>query len=784
MEMSQHQHGRLERGRESKPLNKKKSEQGAIASPWVKQRLQQFILNRQDQVAAPDIVLSAFPRKPKLDLNQSESLSNTYYSDCFGEDNPLRRTVSEPILKVRRKRSLTGRQNPLQRKTSAPPAVRAPDTMGVAPSSSSVPKRSLAADKETQNYGPPQSHEAEPPPHIALQNPIFLSVMPQSWPAPQMQLSPVPPNCLTVTEPPGMSHRTLYKTKSAPSYISYTYTETIAVTHPIYDQHHTFCLQDRVQHHTVPHKVPFHKMWHSCSEELYDKERPLGSESYRERAKDGGHNQFESTDKSYYNQMRPEAEEYNHRPIRWPHRHLNKSLPPRLRCPTTVSNLSQSIMNKPNYTTGLVYDSQILKHECDCGDNSKHPEHAGRIKSIWSRLHECGLQKQCELVRGRMATFEELQSVHSKDHVILFTEHSDHIEMFQTQPCGGKGRHHDMVWNSLSSSAALKMAVGSVIELALRVALGELRNGFALVRPPGLHAAQSQTGGFSIFNSVAIAAKQLQHRLNMKKILIVDWDIHHGCGTEAIFYTDPSVLYISLHRYDYGTFFPGTGGPKLAGDGEGKGYNVNVAWSGGLDPPMGDAEYLAAFRTIVMPIAREFSPNVVLVSAGFDAADGHSPALGGYKVSAKCFGFLTRKLMELAEGRVVLVLEGGFDLTTLCDASQACVGALLGNEPEPLAEEELLRRPCDNAVRSLEELLRVQSQYWGSVRSVLESVALPYVKAERRYSADSDAASAMGGLTMTVPSRRCYPNEPMEHDEADSMTEVVDCSVVGDRRQS
>lgn len=521
--------------------------------------------------------------------------------------------------------------------------------------------------------------------------------------------------------------------------------------HFIFDTFHTLSLC----------KVPF--LWHMPSQELYEKERPVSSQSYSQRAKDGGHILFESTDNRWYNQMGlQQPEVYNNPPIRWPQRR-GKTLPSRLRCPTAVTNSSQ-IMNKPNYTTGLVYDPEMLKHKCDCGDNSNHPEHAGRIESIWTRLKECGLRKQCELVMGRMATFEELQSVHSKDHVIQFTEH---VEMFQTKPCGEKGRHHDVVWNSVSSSAAVKMAVGCVIELALRVAHGELRNGFAVVRPPGLHAAQSQTEGFGVFNSVAIAAKQLQDRLNMKKILIVDWDIHHGSGTEEIFYTDPSVLYISLHRYDCGSFFPGTGDTKMAGEGEGKGYNVNVAWSGGLNPPMGDAEYLAAFRTVVMPIAREFSPNIVLVSAGFDAANGHSPALGGYKVSAKCFGFLTKKLMELAEGRVVLVLEGGYDITTLCDASQACVRALVGNEPEPLAEEELLRRPYDHAIRSLEELLHVQSQYWRSVRSMLDTVALPYVKAERRYSADSDAASAIGDLTMTVP--KCLPNEPMEHDEADSM---------------
>uniref|UniRef100_A0A8C6U7Z2 Histone deacetylase 7b n=1 Tax=Neogobius melanostomus TaxID=47308 RepID=A0A8C6U7Z2_9GOBI len=144
-------------------------------------------------------------------------------------------------------------------------------------------------------------------------------------------------------------------------------------------------------------------------------------------------------------------------------------------------------------------------------------------------------------------------------------------------------------------------------------------------------------------------------------------DVHHGNGTQEAFYSDPSVLYISVHRYDHGLFFPGSGDPTEVGAGAGEGFNVNVAWTGGLDPPMGDAEYLAAFRTVVMPIAHEFSPDLVLVSAGFDAVEGNPDELGGYKVTAKCtFGFLTRQLMSL--------------LRALCDAAEACVSALLGME--------------------------------------------------------------------------------------------------------
>lgn len=138
------------------------------------------------------------------------------------------------------------------------------------------------------------------------------------------------------------------------------------------------------------------------------------------------------------------------------------------------------------------------------------------------------------------------------------------------------------------------------------------------------------------------------------KFVFVFKDVHHGNGTQQIFYDDPSVLYLSIHRHDDGNFFPGTGGSTECGAGPGLGYNVNIAWSGGINPPLGDAEYLAAFRTVVMPIAREFAPDIVLVSAGFDAAIGHPAPLGGYVVSPACFGHLTRELMQLADGKVYL----------------------------------------------------------------------------------------------------------------------------------
>ncbi|KAG2465216.1 HDAC9 deacetylase, partial [Polypterus senegalus] len=281
---------------------------------------------------------------------------------------------------------------------------------------------------------------------------------------------------------------------------------------------------------------------------------------------------------------------------------------------------------------------------------------------------------------------------------------------FTVLPCGGLGVDSDTIWNELHSSNTARMAVGCVIELASKVASRELRNGFAVVRPPGHHAEESTAMGFCFFNSVAIAAKHLRQKLNINKVLIVDWDVHHGNGTQQAFFGDSSVLYISLHRYDEGNFFPGSGAPDECGSGPGEGYNVNIAWTGGLDPPMGDVEYLMAFRTVVIPIAAEFNPDVVLVSAGFDAVEGHDPPLGGYKVTAKCFGHLTKKLMKLANGRIVLALEGGHDLTAICDASEACVNALLGNELEAIPESILLAKPNENAVESIRKTIEIQSE--------------------------------------------------------------------------
>ncbi|GLV38770.1 Histone deacetylase 4 [Carabus blaptoides fortunei] len=412
-------------------------------------------------------------------------------------------------------------------------------------------------------------------------------------------------------------------------------------------------------------------------------------------------------------------------------------------------------------TTGLAFDNQMLKHACICGNNANHPEHAGRLQSIWARLLETGLVNRCDRLRPRKATVQEIQSCHSEVHALLYgTNPLNRQKMdmsklsalpvtnFVRLPCGGIGVDSDTTWNEIYTAPAARMAVGCVVDLAFKTAKGDIKNGFAIVRPPGHHAERSQAMGFCYFNSIAIAAKLLQKDLNVNKILIFDWDVHHGNGTQDIFYDDPRILFISIHRHDDGNFFPGTGSPTECGTGAGVGFNVNVAWSGGLSPPLGDAEYLAAFRSIVLPIAKEFSPDMVLVSAGFDASMGHMPQLGGYKVSPACYGYMTKELMQLANGKIVLTLEGGYDLPSICDSAEECVRVLLGDEPSSIAEEELSRVPCQNAIYTLQKVIAIQMLHWPCIEETSKMAVCSFNEAIKNEKEEKDTVSAMASLSM------------------------------------
>ena len=310
-------------------------------------------------------------------------------------------------------------------------------------------------------------------------------------------------------------------------------------------------------------------------------------------------------------------------------------------------------------STGLVYDERFLLH-CAPYD---HPEHPGRLSAIWNRLEADGLSARSRRIAARDATREELLAVHTSEHIDR-VEATARREYAQLDPD---------TYTSRRSAEAARLAAGGLVDLTREVLSGALSNGFALVRPPGHHAEADRAMGFCLFNNVAVAA-QAARRAGTERVLIVDWDLHHGNGTQHTFEEDADVLYFSTHQYP---FYPGTGAITEVGRGAGRGRTVNVAWPAG----MGDAEYLAAFDRVLLPIARSFDPRLVLVSCGFDAAAGD--LLGGMRLSADGYAAMTERLVKLAGGKVVLALEGGYNLDAIAGAAAAVTLVLLGGKREP-----------------------------------------------------------------------------------------------------
>ncbi|KAI8889449.1 Arginase/deacetylase [Backusella circina FSU 941] len=288
--------------------------------------------------------------------------------------------------------------------------------------------------------------------------------------------------------------------------------------------------------------------------------------------------------------------------------------------------------------------------------------------------------------------------------------------------CGELGIAIDTTYNELHSSTSARVAAGALIELADKVVQGELTNGFALIRPPGHHAEDDVVMGYCYYNNVAVAVTSTLEKYPtiIKKILIIDWDIHHGNGTQKIFYDNPNVLYISIHRWESGKFYPFTGAPDECGQYEGLGYNVNIALNESKEKPkpMGDTEFVAAFHHILIPIARQFHPDMIFVSAGFDAAEGHAENLGGYNVTPRGFGLLTKIVRDLAqelcEGRLVLSLEGGYELQPLANSASESISQLLEDEEDEDYYAHSLNgiKPNLGAIDSFRNVVNIQKAYW------------------------------------------------------------------------
>ncbi|PWA54090.1 Histone deacetylase domain-containing protein [Artemisia annua] len=359
---------------------------------------------------------------------------------------------------------------------------------------------------------------------------------------------------------------------------------------------------------------------------------------------------------------------------------------------------------------GLVYDERMCKHSAP---DPEHPEKPERIRAIWNKLESAGIPQRCEVFSAKEVEDKNIEAVHSKVHTHLIKTISSKRMAKQRNWMAAA---HDSIYFNEGSSESAYLAAGSVVEVAEKVAKGELNSAFAIVRPPGHHAERDEPMGFCLYNNVAIATQSLldQKELGINKILIVDWDVHHGNGTQKMFWKDPRVLFFSVHRHEHGNFYPrGDDGSRfMIGEGPGLGYNINVPWENGQFGDAdyvecGDADYVAAWDHILIPVAKEFKPDIILISAGFDAAIGDP--LGGCRITPNGYAILLKKLMEFSEGKIVLALEGGYNLHSLANSVLACVELLL--EDKPITESTDVY-PFESTWRVIKAVREELSTYW------------------------------------------------------------------------
>jgi acetoin utilization deacetylase AcuC-like enzyme len=335
--------------------------------------------------------------------------------------------------------------------------------------------------------------------------------------------------------------------------------------------------------------------------------------------------------------------------------------------------------------TAYVYDPIYLEH-----DLPSHPENARRLKRILSTLEDEGMLACLRPLEPRPATTEELQRVHTSAHV----ERVQHVAQ-----AGGGYMDPDTYVAPRSFDAAL-VAAGGLIRAVEAVLAGEVANGFALVRPPGHHATATHAMGFCLFNNVAVAAQAALAQGKVERVFIADFDVHHGNGTQDAFADDPAVFYFSTHQYPY---YPGTGHWRETGTGAGEGTVLNVP----LPPRVGDAGYAEILTELVWPLAERFHPDLILVSAGYDA-HWRDP-LAQMNLSLAGYAGLGREMVRMAdqlcEGRIVFTLEGGYELDVLAYGVLNAFRALTGEDAvaDPIGPSPRPERPVDALIARLKE---------------------------------------------------------------------------------
>jgi len=315
---------------------------------------------------------------------------------------------------------------------------------------------------------------------------------------------------------------------------------------------------------------------------------------------------------------------------------------------------------------GVIEDPRFQTHTGPEG----HPEAPARLLAVGQALSDWEQRSPGALLRikPRFASDDEILRIHTPDH----------LRKIEAAVARAPTRLDADTFVSAESLDVARLAAGSCVELATKIALGELDTGFAALRPPGHHAEADHAMGFCLFNSVAVAARALQQACGIEKILIIDWDVHHGNGSQHSFYDDPSVLYLSTHQFP---FYPGTGAAGETGIDRGRGTTVNIP----MPPGCGDYEYIGVLTRLFAPIAREFDPDFILVSCGFDAHE--ADPLGSMEITAAGFRKLTQITQEVAKtvcgGRIAYFLEGGYSAQGLLEGTAAVLDGMAASELEP-----------------------------------------------------------------------------------------------------
>jgi len=340
-------------------------------------------------------------------------------------------------------------------------------------------------------------------------------------------------------------------------------------------------------------------------------------------------------------------------------------------------------------TTAYVYDPIYLEHKI-----YGHPESPERLLTTMRALEEAGVRAKLTRIEASPLAMEHLEAVHD----------GAYIEQVRRMAESGGG-HLDLdTYLSPCSYEAALMAAGGLVCAVDAVLEGKADNAFALVRPPGHHALPNRGMGFCLFNNVAIAARYALDQHGLDRVLIADFDVHHGNGTQEVFYHDSRVLYFSTHQYPH---YPGTGYWREIGEGEGEGYTVNVPLPAGV----GDEGYERIFGEILRPLAERYRPQLILVSAGYDAH--WADPLAAMRLSITGYAQLARALRsladELCQGRLVFTLEGGYNLEVLSHSILATFRVLLGEGDitDPLGPSPQPNRPIDELIATIKGVHRL-----------------------------------------------------------------------------